>query len=47
MSNNSVIEGVKGMVVVSRCKRKSIPVIDAPLNEGDTVIGVFSFPTAT
>ncbi|WP_294624961.1 hypothetical protein [uncultured Bilophila sp.] len=34
MSNNSVIEGVKGMVVVSRCKRKSIPVIDAPLNEG-------------
>ena len=34
MSNNSVIEGVKGTVIVSRCKRKSIPVIDAPLNEG-------------
>ena len=34
MSNNSIIEGVKGTVIVSRCKRKFIPVIDAPLNEG-------------
>lgn len=34
MSNNSIIEGVKGTVIVSHCKRKSIPVIDAPLNEG-------------
>ena len=38
MSNNSTttttIEGVKGTVIVSRCKRKFIPVIDAPLNEG-------------
>ena len=44
MSNNSTatttttatttIEGVKGTVIVSRCKRKFIPIIDVPLNEG-------------
>ena len=38
MSDNSTtittIEGVKGTVIVSRCKRKFIPIIDAPFNEG-------------